>query len=63
MAFPGLLILITVMSLVGQGILQIILILGISFGIINSRIARSAVIAIKESMYIQAAEAIGASTA
>ena len=33
MAFPGLLILITVMSLVGQGQLQIILVLGISGGI------------------------------
>ncbi len=62
MAFPPLLILITVMSLTGQGMLQIILVLGISFGIGNSRIARSAVIAIKESMYIQAAEAIGVGT-
>ena len=42
--------------------LQIILVLGISFGISNSKIARSAVIAIKESMYIQAAEAIGVGT-
>ena len=44
MAFPGLLILITVMSLVGQGQLQIILVLGIAGGISGSRIARSAVI-------------------
>ena len=49
MAFPGLLILITVMSLVGQGQLQIILVLGIAGGISGSRIARSAVIRIKRT--------------
>ena len=59
MAFPGLLILITVMSLVGQGQLQTILVLGISGGIGGSRISRSAVIGIKENVYFQAAQAIG----
>ena len=62
MAFPGLLILITVMSLVGQGQLQIIVVLGITGGIGGSRIARSAVIRIKENMYVQAAQAIGVGT-
>ncbi len=59
MAFPGLLILITVMSLVGQGQLQTILVLGISGGIGGSRISRSAVIGIKENDYFLAARAIG----
>ncbi len=59
MAFPGLLILITVMSLVGQGQLQTILVLGISGGIGGSRISRSAVIGIKENDYFLAAKAIG----
>ena len=59
MAFPGLLILITVMSLVGRGQLQTILVLGISGGIGGSRISRSAVIGIKENDYFQAAKAIG----
>ena len=58
MAFPGLLILITVMSLVAQGLLQTILVLGITGGI-----ARSAVIGIRANMYLQAAEAFGASAA
>ena len=62
MAFPGLFILITVMSLVGQGQLQIILVLGIAGGISGSRIARSAVIRIKENVYVQAAQAIGVGT-
>ena len=62
MAFPGLLILITVMSLVGQGQLQIILVLGISGGISGSRIARSAVIGIRENVYFLAARAVGTPT-
>ena len=61
MAFPWLLILITVVSLVGQGLLQTILVLGITGGIGGSRIARRAVIGIRENMYLQAAEAFGAS--
>ena len=32
-AFPGLLLLLTIMSIVGQGLLQIILVLGIAGGI------------------------------
>ena len=59
MAFPGLLLLLTIMSLVGRGVPQIILVLGISGGIGASRIVRSAVIGIKENVYFQAAEAIG----
>ena len=61
MAFPGLLILLTVMSIAGKGLLQIILVLGISGGIGGSRITRSAVIAVKESAFFQAADAIGCS--
>ena len=59
LAFPTLLILITVMSMVGQGTMQIILVLGIWTGIGSSRITRSAVIAIKEETYMRAARAIG----
>ncbi len=59
MAFPGLLLLLTIMSIVGQGILQIILVLGITGGIVGSRVIRGAVIGIKENVYFQAAEAIG----
>ena len=59
MAFPGLLILLTVMSIAGRGLLQIILVLGIAGGIGASRVVRSAVIGIKENDYFLAAEAIG----
>ena len=61
MAFPGLLVLITVMSMLGKGALQVIIVLGIVGGIGNSRVARSAVMVIRENMYITAAEAIGCS--
>ena len=61
MALPGLLILLTVMSIVGRGIPQIIMVLGITGGIVGSRSVRSAVIGIKENVYFQAAEALGSS--
>ena len=61
MAFPGLLILLTIMSLVGRGVTQIIVVLGVAGGIGGSRVIRGAVVGIKENLYFQAAEAIGAS--
>ena len=61
MAFPGLLLLLTIMSIAGRGIPQIILVLGITGGIGGSRVIRSAVIGIKENDYFLAARAIGSS--
>ena len=58
-AFPGLLILLTIMSIVGQGLPQMILVLGITGGIGGSRVLRGAVIGIKENDYFLAARAIG----
>ena len=58
-AFPGLLILLTAMSMLGNGQLQIIIVVGITFGIGGSRIVRSTVIGLKENTYIEAARAIG----
>ena len=62
MAFPGLLILLTIMSIAGRGIPQIILVLGISGGIGGSRLLRSAVVGIKENDYFLAAKAVGTPT-
>ena len=61
MAFPGLLLLLTIMSIVGRGLPQIIVVLGVTGGIGSSRIVRSAVIGVKENVYFQAAVAIGCS--
>ena len=62
MAFPGLLILLTIMSIVGRGLPQIIVVLGIAGGIGGSRVVRSAVIGIKENDYFLAAKAVGTPT-
>ena len=59
MSFPGLLLLLTIMTVVGQGIPQIIVVLGVSSGIGNSRVIRSAVIGIKENAYFESARAMG----
>ena len=59
MAFPGLLLLLTIMSIVGSGLLQIIVVLGIAGGIVGSRVVRGAVIGVKENDYFQAAKAVG----
>ena len=59
MSFPGLILLLTIMSVVGRGLPQIILVLGITGGIGGSRVVRGAVIGVKENNYILAARAIG----
>jgi len=62
MCFPWLILMITIMSLVGTGMWQLIFVLGIGGGIGGSRVVRSAVIGIRENVYMQAASAIGCST-
>jgi peptide/nickel transport system permease protein len=60
-SFPGLLILLTIMSLLGPGLFNVTAVLGFSFGIQNSRIIRGAAFSVKENAYIEAAQAFGAS--
>jgi peptide/nickel transport system permease protein len=62
MAIPGLILLMVIMAMVGPGMWQIIIVLGLRWAITSSRIIRSAVIAIKENAYQQAAVAIGSRT-
>jgi len=59
MCFPGIIFLIAMVSLIGPGIWQVVLVMGLVFGVAGSRIVRSAVIAIKENTYIYAAIAAG----
>lgn len=59
MCFPPLFVILTVMAIIGPGLWQVIFVLGISGGIRSSRVVRSAVIGIKENIYIEAARAIG----
>jgi len=62
MSLPQLVVLIFAISVLGAGMLQIILVLGIVWGIGGSRMVRSAVIGIKENVYVEAAKAIGCPT-
>lgn len=63
MCFPPLVLYLIVMSILGPGLLQVIMVLGVSFGLGGgSRINRSAVIRIKEDVYFEAARAIGVPT-
>jgi peptide/nickel transport system permease protein len=62
MSLPQLVVLIFAISVIGAGMLQIILVLGIIWGIGGSRMVRSAVIGIKENVYVEAARAIGCPT-
>lgn len=62
MCFPGLFFLLTVMALVGPGVLQVAIVMGVLSGIWYSRVIRGATIAAKENMYVEAARSIGSST-
>lgn len=62
MCFPWLFLILTAMVILGQGMLQVILVLGITGGIRRSRVIRSAVIGIKENVYVEAATATGCQT-
>ena len=62
MSFPDLIILIVVVSVVGPGMVQIITILGLLLGIAGSRIIRSTVVSVRETMYVHAAQSMGAGT-
>ena len=62
MCLPGLILLIILITIIGPGIWQVVVILGIETGIIGSRIIRGPVISVKENVYVAAAVAIGCST-
>jgi len=62
LCFPGLVIYLTMMSIIGAGMLQVILVLGIGGGIGASRGSRALAFWIKESAYVESARAMGATT-
>lgn len=62
MTFPDLVLLIVVISIVGPGIPQIVVVLGCLYGIAGSRIVRGSVVSVQENMYIHAAQSIGGRT-
>jgi len=62
MCLPALVLLMVIISMIGPGMWSVIFVLGVRGGIIGSRIIRSAVIGIKENVYVEAARAIGCPT-
>jgi peptide/nickel transport system permease protein len=62
MCFPSLILYLAIMAIIGQGLVPVILVLGITTGFMASRTIRSAVIGVKQNMYVQAAEATGTKT-
>ncbi|MFC1860597.1 ABC transporter permease [Chloroflexota bacterium] len=62
MCFPGLILLMVLMSIIGTGVLQVIIVLGFRWGVTGSRVIRGATISIKENVYVEAAKSIGCST-
>jgi peptide/nickel transport system permease protein len=59
MAFPPLLLLMTIMSLLGPSVANITTVLGVAFGIQNSRVVRGVALSIREHTYIESARAVG----
>ncbi len=60
MAFPSLILALTFMAVFGQGLKNLIIIITILNVPYIARVARAAVISIKENQYVEAAQAIGA---
>jgi peptide/nickel transport system permease protein len=61
MCFPPIFLFMTLMGVIGVGMVPVIFVLGLVGGIRSSRVVRSAVISIKGNVYVDAARAIGAS--
>ena len=61
-SFPGLVVLIVAVAILGPGMPQVIGVLALLYGIAGSRIIRGAVVSVREHMYIHAAQSMGAGT-
>lgn len=61
LAVPALLITLAVVSIVDPSVQNLVLVIGIQFGISQSRIIRASVLSIKNMPYVEAARAMGAS--
>ena len=61
MAFPGLVMAIVILALLGPGLWSVILALGVSQAFSQSRTIRSATLVVREQPYIEASLAVGAS--
>lgn len=63
MAFPGLILLLLIMTAVGQSEWSMVGAIALFLGVAPSRVIRSAVLSMREEAYVQAARTVGASEA
>jgi peptide/nickel transport system permease protein len=61
LAFPFLLLALAIMAILGPGLWNVIMVLGVTSWVPYARVARAKVLAVKESEYVRAAHAIGVS--
>jgi peptide/nickel transport system permease protein len=61
MCFPLLLVALTIMALLGPGLANVILTVGLVLGVRDSRVIRGAVLSVKANLYVESARALGAS--
>jgi peptide/nickel transport system permease protein len=59
MCFPLLLVALTIMALIGPGLANVILTLGLVLAVRDSRVIRSSVLSVKAHLYVEAARALG----
>ena len=62
MCFPWLFLTLTIMALLGPGIVQLIVVIGFQWGIANIRTMRGVVLSVRESEYVTAARGVGCPT-
>lgn len=62
MSIPSLVVVMILVSIVGPGLVPLIIIIGFIYGVPGSRIIRGAVIGVKSNAYVTAAKVIGART-
>jgi peptide/nickel transport system permease protein len=60
MCFPLLLVALTIMALLGPGLVNVILTLGLVLAVRDSRVIRGAVLSVKTNLYVESARALGA---
>jgi peptide/nickel transport system permease protein len=60
MCFPLLLVALTIMAVLGPGLANVILTLGLVLAVRDSRVIRASVLTVKEHLYVEAARALGA---
>lgn len=61
-SLPGIVILMIIVTIVGRGMVPMIMILSIFYAVPGSRIIRGAVLAVKENAYVAASRVVGCST-